>query len=269
MAKKRKRGTLQRRSTGKSGVLALLLGAFALMMPGGIAEGDGIPPIIYPNWDDIDRTYPRWVSAEAAIAPSGELNRDLFHPQNLILLDDFFATPIDPDLGCIPVAEEFVSWVNPPDRSTLHKAIQTSELVFVGEIVDRDFGFDHGIPGQMLGVVPREVLKGESLQEHYFFLPIGNLSVGRFKICKTDSRCPPKLPVVGDEVLLMVPRIHDPREPLLWLVYPESIIVLKEDGSISLPDRFRLQESESASSSEPVGRTELIGMARTAAGKGD
>ncbi len=251
----------------KQPCLLLLLLLFALSLPNAlIAE---IPSILFVDSDKMDTTYPIWVSHSVAIGPDGKVRTELFHPQNAELLQESLTDPPQIHDGCITFDEFYTSHVDPPDRSSFQKLLSESDVVFIGTIVDSDFGFDRGEPGQLFEVAPEEVFLGElSLPSYYFFFPVGNFTAGSFKICKTDRRYPSHIPIKGDQVLLAVPRYYKPvaGEPYLNLVYETSIVVIKPDGELSLPAIFLRPRPENDPQPFPVDRADLLRLLRSGGG---
>jgi hypothetical protein len=216
---------------------SLTLLAFALILPvTSSALAAEIPPLLHANFPFGDRSRPIWISAEAAFDSQGNLNRDYFHTQTIHKLEQFLDDVPDPARGCISMEEEFVSWVNPPDRSTLDKAISTSELVLVARVIGKDFGFQSTLAGQLLLVEPVEAYRGEvsTTDRLYAFFPVGTFSAGPYRFCKTDHRYPDPPPEIGEQVLLLVPKFF-PDEPYLYLPYESTMLVLGQDGKVRWP----------------------------------
>jgi len=202
-----------------------------------------IPPVMYANLD-FDRTYPTWVDATAAVGSDGQLDKDLFHPDHLLVLEHLLETPEDPETGCILMEEVFESWINPPDRSSVSKAANHSALVFFGKVLSISQGFDRGVPGHMVEISPEQVLKGAAeLETYYVFLPVGEVQVGPHNICKKDYRYPQPIPEPGDELLLMVPRVAE-AEPYLDLVYSTSFALLPQEGGVYLSKEYEETDTE-------------------------
>ncbi len=209
-------------------------------------EPGKIPPIYYANLEFISKDYPIWVEAEAAFGPDGEFIETLFHPVALAPLRDFLSTPPGPEKDCFDFGPRFESWVDPPDRSSLSQALEHSQLVLFGTIVDKAFGFDRGLPGQLLVVEPSKTLKSEVHLDFYmFFIPVGSFEAGPYKFCQNDFRYA-EPPEIGERVVLMIPKVYDPAEPYLNLVYETSLISLSKDGEVHLPQEFRLSETKAA-----------------------
>lgn len=200
-------------------------------------QADGIPPVIFVQLPLRTADFPMFVSAAVAVTDEGEFNADLFAPSVLRMLDRY-PDRFDPVAGCIVLEEFYEEWAGSADRSSIEKAAQTAELVLTAEVVGRDFGFQHMVPGQLLRVRPERVLKGQAPLSHYFvFLPIGTFESGPYKFCKTDSRYP-EPPGIGERVLLFVPVVGASDEHYLDLRTESSIVTIVGDGSASLPRPF-------------------------------
>ena len=224
--------------------LAALLALSGLLTAPALAErprqlrdAEGIPPVIFVQLPLRTADYPMFVSASVAITDEGEFNSDLFAPSVLRMLNRY-PKRLDPVANCIVLEEFYEEWAGSPDRSTIEKASQTAELILMAEVVGRDFGFQHMIPGQLLRVRPERVLKGQAPLSHYFvFLPIGTFESGPYRFCKTDSRYP-KPPEIGQQVLLFVPAIGASEEHYLDLRTETSIVTVGAEGKIDLPQPF-------------------------------
>lgn len=200
--------------------------------------GEGIPPVVFARLPHRSADHPAFVSASAAFSADGEVNAALFAPSTGAMLGRQLDR-VDPLRDCIVLEEVYVDRVNPPDRSTLPKAVHTAELVLRAEVVSRDYGFETSVPGQLLRVRPVEVYKGEAPLAHYFvFLPVGTFEAGPHRFCKSDYRYP-EPPEIGDHVLLLVPELSSKEEPYLALDSEASIIAVDQDGSVRLPLLFR------------------------------
>lgn len=215
----------------------VLLCAIFLLAPGHLFAD--APQVIHSS--DPDRPFPVWVSAEAAFQPSGEITESLFSPGARIVLEGLLhsGTPGE----CIQVEESYVSWVNPPDLSSLDKVMDKAALQLQVRVIDRDWGFGYGgTPGQLLSLEPLQAFRGRTLRDRYFiFLPVGNFTAGPASFCKTDRRFA-RPPEIGEDGLLLLPEPVDLSEELLDLWFPESFITLHRDGSLSLPQALRSSE---------------------------
>lgn len=202
-----------------------------------LLEREGIPPVVFVQLPLRSLDHPMFVSASVAITDDGELNTDLFAPDVARIINRYYERH-DPVRGCITLDEFYEEWAGSADRSTIEKAAQTAELVLVAEVVGRDYGFQHMIPGQLLRVRPERVLKGTAPLAHYLvFLPVGTFQSGPYRFCKTDSRYP-EPPEIGERVLLLVPVGGDPQEPYLDLRTEASIVTVDAGGKVDLPQPF-------------------------------
>lgn len=236
--------------------IAVLVASAACVLPA--MAGDGIPNVLATQLPAIDKTYPTWVSASAAVRPDGSLDPGLFHPVLWERLHNLLVAPRDPVRGCFPAGEVFQSWVAPPDISSLEATFRSSEQVLRGRVVGREFGFDRGIPGQLFEAEVIETFKGSNdLSAYFFFVPVGTFEAGKIKICKTDYRFP-AVPVVGDEVVLLIPQVAA-GDPFLDLRFEHGLIVLR-GGRAFLPGFANENEAKS------VPRAELFaGLTRISA----
>lgn len=198
------------------------------------AEIDGeIPPILYSTVYNEIATF---VSADVAIEPDGSVNARVLDPTAQVVIRNNLQAHSG---GCVLIEEVYVSSVNPADRSTLRRALRTSELVIRATVVARDYGFFQGpIPGQLLKVEVEEAIRGAARDWYYVFYPVAEFQAGPYRICKTDSRMPDP-PGIGEQVLLMIPSVEDPSEPFLELGDEHSVVVLDGEGLARLPATFR------------------------------
>jgi len=210
----------------------------------GQEEVEDIPPILYSA---IWSPAPTFISADVAIEPDGKLNTDVLDDVSVVglstLLDNFKRGALDRD-DCVPYGPVYVDRVNPPDRSSITAAARTSRLILEGTVAGRDYGFYRGhVPGQLLKVETRQVIKGDRLLDWYYvFYPVGRFKAGPYTFCKTDPRLPAP-PELGQQVLLLIPEVADPGEPVLDLRDENSIIVLDEKGEAHLPESFSRTEA--------------------------
>lgn len=196
-----------------------------------------IPPILFARLPHRDPSFPVFVSASTAIDEDGEIDTSLFSEEAVERLERLLAA-FDPASRCIVVEEFYESVVNPPDRSSIEKAARTAALIIVGEVVGRDYGFQHFLPGQVLRMRLERVVKGSAKLDHYLvFLPVGTFTAGPHKFCKTDYRYP-KAPELGERVVLFIPAVDSPREPFLDLRSESSIITVHRNDNVDLPSIF-------------------------------
>jgi hypothetical protein len=216
-------------------------------------EGE-IPPVLYTSLTKQDRTFPTWVSADAAVDAEGMVDPSLFHP---FVAEDLQALLRDsPEAdGCLQLGDVYTDVVNAPDRSSLAKAAKASDLVAVATVIDREYGFRFMEAGQLLTIRVEEVLRGDpKLGEYFIFIPSGRFRAGPYEICKSDSRFP-EAPAIGDEVVVLVPEVENPLEPYLDLVWDTSLVVLRSPGEVSLPKGY-------TGGDRPGSRAELIQQVR-------
>lgn len=228
----------------------LVISGLVAAMAATAGVGEGIPEVLTIQLTGIDKTYPSWVSSRVAARPDGTLDTGLFHPVLLRGLESALRTPPDPVRGCVPVSEFFEDWVSPPDVSSLDGTFRSAQRVLRARVVERDFGFDRGTPGQAFKVEPLETFKGkEELPFYYFFVPVGRFKVGKVEICKTDYRFP-NIPEVGEEVVLLVPKVAQ-NDPWLDLPFHQGLIVLR--GTSAMLPGF-----ENSKATAVLPRTELL-----------
>lgn len=198
-----------------------------------------IPPILYSG----DRSYPAWVSADAAITPSGEVIDDLFSQASRFELEATFKRkrPIN---GCLRIKEFYTDYPSPPDRTSLEKAIRDSDAIATASVLAKDYGFHASTPGQLIAAEITESIRGPLRVGaiRYFMIPQGEFRAGSYDICKIDRRYA-RPPEVGEEVLLLIPSVEEPEDPFLDLVWSTSLITFQEEGTASLPRRFSLADS--------------------------
>ncbi len=205
-------------------------------------EGQTLPEILYSS--DPYLEYPIWISAAAAIDPSGKVHQKLFHAGAKNIINSYFVSK--PHGGCFSVEEHYDALVDPPDRSSLGKAVEHSSFILVGRITAAAFGFHQSLPGQLLQVEPSEVLQGAALlDQYYIFYPAGTFAAGPHIICKTDRRYP-RIPEIGDEVLLMIPETHSLTDPYLELGEASSIVVIGDNNAPDFPSSFKRSAAEAS-----------------------
>jgi hypothetical protein len=231
--------------------------AFLLVSPSA-AAGElpcGMPEYLYveslPGLGD----YARWVSEDRASDADGELDEELIHPESRRLITNFLKIPARN--GCIPLEEFYQEGVGRRDVDTLEGRFAASELVLHGRVTGKAPGFLAYSPGQLVRLEPIRLLKGDEtpLPRYYTFFPVGTVRLGEATLCKTDSRFP-RVPEIGDELILMVLDRPDPSEPLLEpdLYGAEGYLTI-HDGHVDLPSRFRGKYPEEIT---PLWRSEVL-----------
>ena len=206
---------------------------------------DSLPGVYYLAGDP-DRKYPIWVDEKNMVTPSGNLNTDLIAPSELFFIQDYLSSP--PQKGCIPVGTVFEDLAGLPPRRTVEEATTNSRLTGLGTVTAKASGFSGEIPGQLLRVVPTELLEGHArnVDAYYVFFPVGQVTLGKAKLCKSDPRYP-EAPRVGDSVVIFAPDLWPWKEdePFLETLDEGGFITIRPDGSVSLPDRFQSPEAKS------------------------
>ena len=210
---------------------------------------------------DPDRKYPIWVDAKSMVTPSGDLRTDIIAPSELTAMRDYLATP--PQKGCITVGPVYEDMALPPRRS-IEEGTTNSRLVILGTVTAAAPGFSGAIPGQLLQVMPIEVLKGQprKTDTYYVFFPVGRVKLGKADLCKTDPRYP-EVPHVGDRIVVFAPDTFPWKEDESFLepLDEGGFITIHSGGIVSLPGRFGSLDAKSRSSQE----TDLLERIRTAA----
>jgi hypothetical protein len=241
---------------------------FALLLIPGLAPGsehrlpahDSNQPRILFRPEEGSHRYPAFVSADAALATDGTIDKSLFSPEAVDSIRNLLAT--SPQGGCIRAENYYESYVDPPPRATLGQAVRSSHLILLGTVVDKTFGFSGFTPGQLLHVRPDQTLKGSAQEDMYFvFVPVGDFSVGAFRICKTDTRyaTPPE---IGEQLLALVPKLWNSDQPNVFLnTFDEAgVLTIKKDESLRFPRRYEKADGM------PMHRQELLQMIRSLAG---
>jgi hypothetical protein len=207
-------------------------------------------PAIHYLAGDPDRKYPVWVDAKSMVTPSGDLRTDIIAPSELTAMRDYLATP--PQKGCITVGPVYEDMALPPRRS-IEEGTTNSRLVILGTVTAAAPGFSGAIPGQLLQVMPIEVLKGQprKTDTYYVFFPVGRVKLGKADLCKTDPRYP-EIPHVGDRIVVFAPDTFPWKEdePFLEPLDEGGFITIHSGGTVSLPGRFGRPEAKSKNSQE-------------------
>lgn len=214
---------MRRRPSRRAWLRIAVMGSLCLSNAGLSAE---VPMVLHSTWPYQDATYPRWVEATAAVAPDGRLDAKLFHPDYLGDLQGFLDRTPDPSTDCLAYGEFYGDEVNPPDRSSPEKLVQTSASILVGVVTDRAFGFEFTIPGQMLEVEITDALPRTKVAERVLvFVPVARFEAAGKLICKTDKEYAPP-PPIGGRVALFVPDAPT-AHPYLNLRFASSFATLE------------------------------------------
>jgi hypothetical protein len=204
--------------------------------------------------------FPVWVDASLVFNSDGSINTDLVHPEGVKEIQALRGRSLIN--GCTPEGPFFEDIVNLPPRATPEEATKTAQLVLLGKVTETAYGLFVLEPGQLLRIVPQEIIKGQprDVDAYFVFFPVAEFMLGGIKICKTDNRYP-AAPAVGDQVLLFLPPgAESQTEPYLELDDDGGIITLHANGVVSLPKRYR-----GRSSSTSIGGDELLARVRAVA----
>jgi hypothetical protein len=206
------------------------------------AQPGHLPKVHYIPSQAADSSYPFWVDASMVLNADGSLNTSLLNPSAVLILRDFRANA--PEQGCLAVGHTFVGSGSAPERNTPEQAARNSRLVLLGSVTEKAYGIGGDLPGQLLRIVPDEVIKGQprNVPAYFVFLPVGTFRIGSLEICKTDDSYPAP-PAVGEQVLLFVPDSWDWQQnqddSYLNLKGESGIITIHADSTVSLPQPFR------------------------------
>jgi hypothetical protein len=145
-----------------------------------------------------------------------------------------------------------VSYLNTPARTSLSEAVETADVVVLGNVTGTAFGFFGGIPGQLTRFSPEEIVKGTLARAAYYvFIPVGDFWVGAVHICKTDSRYVAP-PAKGDTVLLFSGLPSGADGDILDIKTESGLVVIAgAEGTVHLPSRFRA-DARSLSSADAL-----------------
>lgn len=131
-----------------------------------------IPPVLFSTLEKFDPTLPAFLAADAAIEADGSFS-SLVHPHSASTLQHLLSDEWWLD-GCYRLSENWICETNPPDRSTLERALTNSPALLVGRVVAKGYGFQGSSAGQLLEVTVEEVVKGSMPLDTYFvFVPVG------------------------------------------------------------------------------------------------
>jgi len=197
----------------------------------------GIPDVVHR----VDSEYkaPVFVSASKAIGKDGRVSRELL-PDAYDTVENYLADPWAVEDGCHHIGELIEEYMWNNNRSSIKLAAQKSSNVFTAKVVEKAFGFNHGVPGQLLRIEPSETFHGATpLASYFIFFPVGEFIAGPYKICKTDRRYP-EPPAIGDEVLVMEPehRKRGPSDPFIYLDDSWSLVVFPNGKAPQLSNDY-------------------------------
>jgi hypothetical protein len=207
-----------------------------------IAISGEIPEILYIS--EAETPYPAWVVADRVLTPSGEVDPDLFSVADQVIISKTLKLP--PRGGCIRWGRtKELETVGPrrSARQNLASTAKSAEWIFSATVTARAPGFNGSEPGTLLEIFPEEIFKGPRNRRgaHYIFVPIGEFSIGKHKICKTDERYA-AFPELGARVVLFLDPFWQNEGHFLWTGEDSGIVTINEKGSISLPQRYQKTE---------------------------
>ena len=199
------------------------------------ALGDEMPRVAY--YPDLPNFKPHWVASDAALTSEGRLDTAVF--------EDAAVEHLKRWLGGTERGEECLQIENKipespvPGKETLADQTRASDWIFFAEVTGRIPGFRSVRPGTLLRIEPTQVLKGPVDRNfpHYVFLPVGEVPLGKRRLCVEDVRFP-ELPELGEQVLLYLPLNAFTEGEFLFGDDGMMVTFPREQGA-SLPGRFR------------------------------
>lgn len=200
--------------------------------------GGSMPKLLRDDTSATERIL--FVSASEAFTPDGRLRTEHFSREASLFMEGMLEMPSAD--GCIHYEERFDNSVNLPFRDSVESAIATSEYVFEGRVVEREYGFRNGEPGQLLRLAdvtaPGRPLRRDRL---FVFFPVGRFTAGPLTICKTDRRYAAE-PHVGDRIVVFaIP--HSLIGDFVDMSDEAGLIVVRKNGNLSLPARLDTEEA--------------------------
>lgn len=235
----RRKGThlLSRSSIQNTALAAVLL--TALWTPAFATEPvtATLPEFLWSS--DAGRDLPVWVRADAAVTPDGSVDLSLFSDATGWALNhNLQDVSLRDTNGCTQLEEYYESIPNRTDFSTLEKLISKAPSVILGTVAASSFGFSYGTPGQGFELKIDEEIGTATGRDHvYVFFPVGSFHLGKYKICKTDSRYarPPQL---GDQVLFFLDPLANPNDAMPSMTEASSLLVIGQDGTARYPSKL-------------------------------
>jgi len=187
---------------------------------------------------------PLWVDEAQAFAGNGRLRADLFRPEQIDLVDDYFRAverdvhPAVPGRPCrmemgAPIFEN-----EPPRARTFDAMVSRSLTILTGRVTGLQQGFYRGSPGTLLRVAVAERLKDfgrlASSAEIHVFLSAARMQTTRGLLCVDDGVSVP-MPAVGDRIAVFSESMpQDDRHELLPIDARMGLFV-ERSGKLALP----------------------------------
>lgn len=200
---------------------------------------------------------PIFVAADRVLLPDGSVDPSMFRPGEIENIR--YELDLQPsDGGCVDMMS---SDQLPPNggHPRLSEVIRDKENTVLTEVTGRIYGYFGFVPGTLLRVETREVLKGKANRETYFIhFPEGAFEVGDRRICRTTLGFPSP-PELGDRVLLLYYNIEAWAKTSFLNVRATDVVVLPQSG----PIRFSSFFTSDFEKSDPVGSDRFLDFART------
>jgi hypothetical protein len=203
-----------------------------------------------------DSPLPVWVDASVLIDEHGNLRTDLLGDAGA----DLARQLSESGESCLTFENVHISYALPPPRGSLADAVEHSRTRLLAEVTNKAFGIYSGfIPGQLLQVAPLKTFGAPLPDQHYyFFIPVGQFSVGQRSICKEDASYA-EPPEVGSKVFLFIG--GPPRgvsENILVVYGPGDVVPVGRDGSLWLPRHYSEPQGAVEKNPAPVSKNELL-----------
>jgi hypothetical protein len=197
-----------------------------------------------------DGKRPVWSDASLLVGNDGKARRDIAEGYVADSVDELLSRPSEG--GCVHVLAFIHEYITQVHRESLRQAVATSELILFGRVEDRSFGFWGPESGQLLRIVPSEVLREaswtEPQAEYFLFVPLGTFQLGKTTICKEEpSYANP--PGIGDEIVVLFPANSRTDRRLLFSYDAGSLITLPREGRVTLPGLYEHEATGAMDSS--------------------
>jgi hypothetical protein len=197
-----------------------------------------------------DGTPIRFISVDRAFKPSGELNDELFSPDDHLSFRKILSEP-EKD-GCIRLQASNSADAHGAFQKDYEDALNHASKVILGKVSRIEPGFVAIRFGSLIGLESQEVLKGSWEREHFFiFFAAANFTLANKKVCYT-SHYYGALPEVGDDMIVLIHDYLNPHDSPYVFAGAANIILLKKDQTLQLPwlyqetneDKARLQPEQ-------------------------
>jgi hypothetical protein len=210
---------------------------------------DAIPKVL---WSRHDPSKAAWVSLDRALLANGQIDWNLFGElQSATLRRGIEAHK---GSGCVSIGPLQKVPMDSKVAQDLPSLARNSQAVLKGTVIASGLGFADGDPATLLKVRVDETLKSnpEFANEGYIYIayPIAELTAGGVHICKSDDRLT-SVPGIGDRLLVLP--LSGPLDGDGELIYPYSqeIVVQKQGGGVTIPQRWTRNQPALKASSLP------------------